>query len=74
MEVKSGTLGRKKSKVKLNKPMEEANLYTKKRELEKKIDEEEAEIEKGNLIRKFEYANWLTNRVTYPHHANVQSS
>ena len=54
--------------------MEEANLYTKKRELEKKIDEEEAEIEKGNLIRKFEYANWLTNRVTYPHHANVQST
>ena len=47
VEMKVGTLGRKKSKAKLNKYAEENSLFGKKRELEKQIDEMETEIEKG---------------------------
>ena len=46
-EVKGGTLGRRKSKAKLNKSAEENSLFGKKRELEKQIDDMETEIEKG---------------------------
>lgn len=47
-EVKFGTLGRRKSKLKLNKSLEEEKLFPKKRELENAIENIEAEIEKGN--------------------------
>ena len=47
VEMKVGTLGRKKSKAKLNKYAEENSLFGKKRELEKQVDEMETEIEKG---------------------------
>ena len=47
VEMKVGTLGRKKSKAKLNKYAEENSLFGKKRELEKQIEEMETEIEKG---------------------------
>jgi len=47
VEMKVGTLGRKKSKAKLNKYAEENSLFGKKRELEKQIDEMETDIEKG---------------------------
>ena len=46
-EVKFGTLGRRKSKLKLNKSMEEEKLFPKKKELENTIENVEAEIEKG---------------------------
>ena len=48
VETKVGTLGRKKSKAKLNKSTEENSLFGKKRELEKQIEDMENEIEKGN--------------------------
>merc|ERR1719400_3031760 len=47
VEMKVGTLGRKKSIAKLNKYAEENSLFGKKRELEKQIDEMETDIEKG---------------------------
>ena len=48
VETKVGTLGRRKSKAKLNKSTEENSLFGKKRELEKQIEDMENEIEKGN--------------------------
>ena len=48
-EVKFGTLGRRKSKLKLNKSLEEEKLFPKKRELENAIENIEAEIDKGNF-------------------------
>jgi hypothetical protein len=47
--VKFGTLGRRKSKLKLNKSLKEETLFPKKRELEQAIGKLEAEIEKGNI-------------------------
>ena len=49
-EVKFGTLGRRKSKLKLNALLEEENLFPKKRELDQAIRQVEAEIEKGNFF------------------------
>ena len=49
LEMKSGTLGRKKSKAKLNKSAEENTLFSKKRELEKQVEDMEVEIEKGRF-------------------------
>ena len=46
-EVKFGTLGRRKSKLKLNKSLEEETLFPKKRELDKRIENIEAELDKG---------------------------
>ena len=45
--LKFGTLGRRKSKAKLNKSAEENQLFPRKKELENKIDDMEAEIEEG---------------------------
>lgn len=47
LETKVGTLGRKKSKAKLNKSTEENSLFSKKKELEKQAEDIESEIEKG---------------------------
>jgi len=47
LETKVGTLGRKKSKAKLNKSTEENSLFVKKKELEKQAEDMESEIEKG---------------------------
>merc|ERR1711902_106340 len=47
IETKVGTLGRKKSKAKLNKSTEENSLFGKKKELEKRAEDMESEIEKG---------------------------
>jgi hypothetical protein len=47
--VKFVTLGRRKSKLKLNKSLEEENLFPKKREVEQAIEKLEAEMEKGNV-------------------------
>ena len=47
VEMKVGTLGRRKSKAKLTKSAEENSLFGKKRELERQIDDMETEIEKG---------------------------
>merc|ERR1719400_638031 len=47
LEMKSGTLGRKKSKAKLNKSAEENTLFSKKRELEKQVEDMEVDIGKG---------------------------
>ena len=58
LEIKVGTLGRKKSKVKFNKSTEENSLFSKKKELEKQVENMESEIEKGNFQDKscnFEY-------------------
>ena len=49
-EIKFGTLGRRKSKLKLNKSLEEEKLFPKKKELEDAIEKVEAEIEKGNVL------------------------
>ena len=48
--MKFGTLGRRKSKLKLNKSLEEEKLFPKKKELEDAIEKVEAEIEKGNVL------------------------
>ena len=48
-EIKVGTLGRKKSKAKLNKSTEENSLFGKKRDLEKQVEDMELDIEKGKL-------------------------
>ena len=48
-EVKFGTLGRRKSKLKIKKSFEEENLFSKKRELEQAIEKLEAEIDKGDV-------------------------
>ena len=47
-EVKFGTLGRKKSKLKLNKQAQEEKLFPKIKELESEISNVETEISKGN--------------------------
>ena len=49
LETKVGTLGRKKSKAKLNKSTEENSLFGKKKELEKQAEDMESEIEKGEI-------------------------
>jgi hypothetical protein len=49
-EVKFGTLGRRKSKLKLNKSLEEEKLFPKKKEYEDAIKKLEAEIAKGNVL------------------------
>ena len=49
LEAKVGTLGRKKSKAKLNKSTEENSLFGKKKELEKQAEDIESEIEKGEI-------------------------
>jgi hypothetical protein len=49
-EVKFGTLGRRKSKLKLNKSLEEENLFPKKKEYEDAIKKVGAEISKGNVL------------------------
>jgi hypothetical protein len=48
--VKFGTLGRRKSKLKINKSLEEDKLFPKKKELEDSIEKVEARIEKGNFL------------------------
>ena len=50
LEIKVGTLGRKKSKAKLSKANEESSLFGKKRELEKQIEDMEVNIEKGRVM------------------------
>ena len=49
-EVKFGTLGRRKSKLKLNKSLEGEKLFPKKKEIEDVIEKVEAEIEKSNVL------------------------
>lgn len=56
LEIKVGTLGRKKSKAKLSKVTEESSLFGKKRELEKQIEEMELNIEKGTISCNFTLA------------------
>ena len=56
LEIKVGTLGRKKSKAKLSKVTEESSLFGKKRELEKQIEEMELNIEKGTIRCNFTLA------------------
>ena len=51
IETKVGTLGRKKSKAKLNKSTEENSLFSKKKDLEKRAEDMESEIEKGEILR-----------------------
>ena len=48
--MKFGTLGRRKSKLKLNKSLEEENLFPKKKEYEDAIKKVEAEISKGIVM------------------------
>ena len=60
LEMKSGTLGRKKSKAKLNKSAEENTLFSKKRELEKQVEDMEVEIEKGRF-----YIEWTICNVSH---------
>lgn len=50
LEIKVGTLGRKKSKAKLSKANEENSLFGRKRELEKQIEDMEVNIEKGRVM------------------------
>ena len=45
-DIKHGTLGSKKSKIKLNK-CEEATIFQKKREIEREIKNMHSKIEKG---------------------------
>ena len=61
METKVGTLGRKKSKAKLNKSTEENSLFGKKRELEKQAEDMESEIEKGEI------PGWILQFSTHIH-------